>query len=94
MKRFRIQIIELNNGIKEYVPQVGFVGLSKRCMINIPITSWENINYVNGRFDISITMSSHFKTEDEALQVIQHYKQFVEGEFANKPKKVEFKEIV
>jgi hypothetical protein len=76
--KFRIKVEELNNGEKEYTPQV---------RLNICDWWWENIFTDNAT---SLTMRHIYKTKEEALEQIERYKTYLGIEESKKVKKTTY----
>lgn len=71
---FRIKIITRNNGTQSFIPQVGFsksIGFLKSKVV----TKWENIIIVHSMYESSTTITASFPTEDQALKIIEGYKE-------------------
>lgn len=89
-RKYRVKIETLNNGDKEYIPQVG---LAKFKIFGKGIYfDWFNIlgDYQN----TSKIMSHHYKTEENAIDVIDCYKKFLHSEEGKKVIKTTFKNII
>jgi hypothetical protein len=90
---YRIKIEEKNNGEKGYTPQTCkleiFGGFIKRQLI-----VWYNIIHSHGNtFGLSKTSSAAYKTEEDALKVIEDYKNKDIIEEGNKIKSTTYKMI-
>jgi hypothetical protein len=95
MRKYRIKIRELNDGEKEYIPQT-----SDDYFLMFRI--WENIitNYSTtvsrGTYKdhyVSRSMIEIWKTEDEALEVIEEYKICLKERHELDIKKIEYKPV-
>ncbi len=91
--KYRIQINELNNGVKEYIPQIGYVKMSFGFTIDV-YTSWENIIIDGVRdFNTSPNITPLYKTEEEAMGVIEKYKEYSKVLESKKVNNIKFKEL-
>jgi hypothetical protein len=92
MKKFRIQINELNNGKKEYTPQVGIprLHIGRYCHLGI---TWYNILSDSYSFSISSTTKYIYPNEDKALEVIEEYKKYLDHKELKQTKTISYKEI-
>lgn len=74
--KYRIQINELSDGTKKYIPQVCKPKVTGWLFKKLNL-QWNNIvNYKNGRFILLEVKYQGYKTEDEAIFVIEEYKKF------------------
>ena len=91
--RYRIKINELNNGKKEYIPQVGTPKLSLGKYVHIN-WEWENIIMDDiHKFQTSIYMTYLYKTEEKAIAVIEGYKKYLTEQEGKKVNKTRYKEL-
>lgn len=92
MSHYRIKIEERNNGEKWYTPQVGYeklrLGRYDRLFI-----SWENIIPQHQSFITSNSMSYSYPIEQEALDIVEIYKRYLQDEKGNKVKSTTYKII-
>jgi hypothetical protein len=82
--KFRIKVEELNNGEKEYTPQV---------KVNWYDLQWENICGFSGKDTYRYTSTTGryiYKTKEEALQKIEIYKTHLGIEESKKVKKTTY----
>ncbi len=91
---YRIKIEELNDGTKDYTPQVSKIGV-RRGWILKPFLKWENIikdSYL-GVYKTSGSMRCIYKTEEEAIEVIEGYKLYIDKRFAKGIKSITYKDV-
>jgi hypothetical protein len=94
MKKFRIQINELNNGGKEYIPQVGIpkLNIGRFCYLGF---DWYNILSDNiDNFQITYTAKYIYYNEEEALNIIEKYKRYLDYKKSKENKSTSYKEIL
>jgi Na+-transporting NADH:ubiquinone oxidoreductase subunit NqrF len=76
--KYRIQINELSDGTKKYIPQVCKPEITGSFIKRLKLR-WNNIVSVkNGKFILLEVKYQEYKTEDEAMFVIEEYKK-IEG---------------
>jgi len=92
MSQYRIKIEERYNGEKWHIPQVGEERLKLGRFIHLYI-DWENITPQHLSFIRSKTMSYSYPTEQEALDVIEKYKQYLQDEKGKETKSTTYKTI-
>lgn len=92
MVQYRIKIEELNNGEKSYIPQYGTEKLivGRFCWLGM---NWENIISDEYMFQTSTIIKQSFNTEQEAIEIIEQYKQYVAKNESEKVKSVTYKKI-
>jgi hypothetical protein len=96
MEKYRIQIEELNNGEKRYIPQVGTTKLITGffCFLKV---NWENIVELedhDSRFFMDTTyQKQQFPDEESALVVIERFKKHLEDKKQKETKTITYKEI-
>lgn len=80
MERYRIKVETNKKGDKFYIPQVGEVHLKGKIFKNLS-TTWKNIisKHVVEPYAMS-SMEEWYGTEEEALEVIEKYKKYIEKE--------------
>ena len=93
---YRIKIEEKNNGDKWYIPQVGTPKL-KIGKFDFLSKEWHNIiedkPSLKPSFWVSSLAEYAYKTEQQALDVIEGYKQYLIDQKANKVKSTTYKMI-
>jgi hypothetical protein len=89
---YRIKIEEKNNGEKGYIPQVGEPRLKLGRFVHL-YTDWENIIPQHQSFDTSKFMSYSYPTEQEALDIIEQYKQYLPNKIGKEVKSTTYKMI-
>ena len=92
MLRYRIQIEEKNNGEKWHIPQVGEPRLKIGRFTHL-YTDWENIIPQHQSFITAKSMSYSYLKEQEALDIIEQYKQYLRDERGKETKSITFKPI-
>jgi len=92
MSFYRIKIEEKNNGEKVYIPQTckleSFGVWTKRQQI-----VWYNIHKIGVGFGISKTITVRYGNEEDALKVIEGYKNRYQIDEDNKVKSTTYKMI-
>ncbi len=73
MSYYRIQIDELQNGEKRYIPQKAELHIS-RSWIQRQEMKWYNIIQEGGRYALSKTTTESYDKEEDALSIINTYK--------------------
>ncbi len=73
MSYYRIQIDELQNGEKRYIPQKAELHIS-RSWIQRQEMKWYNIIQEGGRYGLSRTIKESYDTEEDASNIINTYK--------------------
>lgn len=91
---YRIQINELNNGEKRYIPQKGYL-VTTRGWIRKQYMEWENIleEPQYGSFNTSKTMIHSYSAEKDAIKIIEEYKKYFSIKESHKIKKTTYKII-
>lgn len=89
---YRIKIEEKNNGEKVYIPQVGEPRLKLGRFTHL-YTDWENIIPQYNHFITTKTMSHSYPTEQEALDIIEQYKQYLSNKIGKEVKSTTYKMI-
>ena len=74
MDYYRIQINELQNGDKRYIPQVAKLVNWNRLFRQNQEIIWYNLLQEGGRFALSTTTTESFDKEEDALSIISKYK--------------------
>ena len=92
MLRYRIQIEEKNNGKKWHIPQVGEPRLKLGRFTHL-YTDWENIIPQHHHFITTKSMSYSYLTEQEALDIIEQYKQYLQDKRGEQIKSTTYKII-
>ena len=93
MSDYRIKIEELNNGEKLYIPQVCKLEIKKRMFRQTQELVWYNIHKIGGAFGSSATITAKYGNEEDALKVIEDYKNRYQIEEDNKVKSTTYKTI-
>ena len=94
MSHYRIKIEERNNGEKLYIPQICRLRIKKRMFRQTQELVWYNILRANGStFGLSNTVSERYDNEEDALKVIEDYKNKEQVEEDSKIKSVTYKMI-
>ena len=89
---YRIKIEEKNNGEKGYIPQVGEPRLKLGRFVHL-YTDWENIIPKHDYFITEEYMSYSYPTEQEALDIIEQYKQYLPNKIGKEVKSTTYKMI-
>lgn len=89
---YRIKIEEKNNGEKWHIPQVGEPRLKLGRFIHL-YTDWENIILNYQSFMTAKSMFCSYPTEQEALDIIEQYKQSLQDERGKQVKSTTYKMI-
>jgi hypothetical protein len=74
MSYYRIKIEERNNGQKLYIPQVCKLEIKKKLFKQTQELVWHNIHNIGVAFGISTTITAKYGNEEDALKVIESYK--------------------
>lgn len=92
MNKFRIKIIELNNGEKQYVPQI-FVKTGS--FFGIPIFKWENVagDLKPRNFFTCDSLYDSYSTEEEAISKAERYKKYLAEQFGNQTKTITYRKL-
>jgi hypothetical protein len=91
---YRIKIEERNNGQKLYIPQVCKLEIKKRLFKQTQELVWYNIqNAHQTTFAISTTIGAKYGNEEDALKVIESYKNKHQVEKDNEVKFTTYKMI-
>jgi hypothetical protein len=94
MEYYRIKIEELNNGQKTYIPQVCKLKIKKRMFRQTQELVWYNILKAHGStFGLSTEIWTKYVNEEDALKVIEDYKNKEQIEKDNKIKSTTYKMI-
>ena len=94
MSYYRIKIEERNNGLKGYIPQVGKLEINKRMFRQTQKIVWYNIHRAyETTFGLSKTIAVEFRNEEDALKVIEDFKNKDQVEIDNKVKSTTYKMI-
>jgi hypothetical protein len=93
MDYYRIKIEERNNGQKLYIPQIGKLEIKKRIWIQTQEIVWYNIHKTGCTFGLSKTIIVRYGNEEDALKVIEDYKNKHQVEEDNKVKSITYKII-
>ena len=93
--KYRVKIIEKNDGTKQYVPQVGEFKLStgRFCFLSY---DWRNIkrsNFNDSGFSIDKDVAHYYDTEEAAISEIEKYKQHLIEQDSKKVKSITYKEV-
>jgi hypothetical protein len=94
MSYYRIKIEERNNGQKLYIPQVCKLEIKKRMFRQTQELVWYNIHKAyETTFGLSTTISAKYGNEEEALKVIEDYKNRYQVEKDNQVKSTTYKMV-
>ena len=93
MSYYRIKIEERNNGQKLYIPQVCRLEIKKRLFKQTQELVWYNIHKIGVAFGISTTITAKYGNEEDALKVIESYKNKHQVEKDNEVKSTTYKTI-
>jgi hypothetical protein len=93
MSHYRIKIEERNNGQKLYTPQVCKLEIKKRLFKQTQELVWYNIHKIGVAFGTSTTICAKYGNEEDALKVIESYKNKHQVEKDSKIKFVTYKMI-
>jgi hypothetical protein len=93
MSHYRIKIEERNNGQKLYTPQVCKLEIKKRLFKQTQELVWYNIHKIGVAFGTSTTICAKYGNEEDALKVIESYKNKHQVEKDSKIKSVTYKMI-
>jgi hypothetical protein len=74
MSYYRIQIDELQNGDKRYIPQVAKLVIWNRLFGKSQEIKWYNLLQDGGRYALSKTTTESYDKEEDALSIISKYK--------------------
>jgi hypothetical protein len=74
MSYYRIQINELQNGDKKYIPQVAKLDIKNRPFGQTHNIKWYNVLQDGGRYTLSTTITESYDKEEDALSIINTYK--------------------
>ena len=94
--KYRVKIIEKNDGTKLYVPQVGEFKLhtGRFCFLSY---DWRNIipqSISSGFAPPSNTITYYYDTEQEVLDIIEKYKNYLIKCGSKKTKSITYKNVV
>jgi hypothetical protein len=90
---YRIKIEEKNNGEKGYIPQACKLEIKKRLFKQTQELVWYNIHKIGEAFGISKTITVRYGNEEDALKVIEGYKNRYQIDENNKVKSTTYKMI-
>jgi hypothetical protein len=94
MENYRIKIEEKNNGEKHYIPQICKLIIKKRMFKQTQELVWYNILRANGStFGLSTEIWTKYVNEEDALKVIEDYRNKEQVEEDSKIKSVTYKNI-
>jgi hypothetical protein len=95
MSNYRIKIEEKNNGEKGYIPQVCKLQINRRLFRQTQELVWYNIHYdPNGTtFSLSKTIGEKYNNEEDALKVIEDYRNKYQIEEGDKIKSTTYKMV-
>lgn len=94
MSFYRIKIEEKNNGEKLYIPQICKLKIKKRMFRQTQELVWYNILKAHGStFGLSPEISERYGTEEDALKVIEDYRNKEQIEEGDKVKSTTYKMI-
>jgi hypothetical protein len=93
MSYYRIQINELQNGDKRYIPQVAKLVNWNRLFRQNQEIIWYNLLQEGGRFALSTTTTESFDKEEDALNIITNYRGIDSYEEGKKLKSTTYKMI-
>jgi len=94
MSNYRIVIEERNNGQKLYTPQVCKLEIKKRGFFRqTQELVWYNIYKIGVAFGKSTTIGAKYGNEEDALKVIENYKNKHQVEKDNEVKSTTYKMI-
>ena len=94
--KYRVKIIEKNDGTKLYVPQVGEPKLSIGKLGHLWMDWWNIIseNYgIDGFNKPSKTRTYYYDSEDIAISIVKRYKQHLIEQDLKKVKSITYKEL-
>lgn len=86
----RIQVETTNGGEKKYTPQFGKPRLTICKRSVYPWLDWYNINAEYGRLSLDKSTKVSYKTEDDALEIIEWYKKVVRIDETKEIKSIEY----
>jgi hypothetical protein len=93
MSYYRIQINELQNGDKRYIPQVAKLVNWNRLFRQNQEIIWYNLLQEGGRFALSTTTTESFDKEEDALNILTNYRGIDSYEEGKKVKSTTYKII-
>ena len=88
--KYRIQVETTNGGEKKYTPQFGKPKLTIGKRSVYPWLDWFNIVEGLGRVSLDKSTRMTYKTEEEALKIIEWYKKVVRRLEKSEVKSVEY----
>lgn len=91
--KYRIQVETTNGGEKKYTPQFGKPRLTICKRSVYPWLDWFNIVEGLGRLSLDKTTRASYKTEEEALKIIEWYKKVVRRNEENEVKSIEYIDV-
>ena len=86
----RIQVETTNGGEKKYTPQFGKPKLTIGKRSAYPWLDWFNIVEGFGRLSLDKSTKVSYKTEDDALEIIEWYKKVVRIDETKEIKSIEY----
>ena len=91
--KYRIQVETTNGGEKKYTPQFGKPKLTIGKRSVYPWLDWYNIVEGLGRVSLDKSTRMTYKTEEEALKIIEWYKKVVRRLEKSEVKSVEYIDV-
>lgn len=88
--KYRIKVETTNGGNVRYTPQFGKPRLTICKRSVYPWLDWFNIVEGLGRLSLEKTTRASYKTEDEALKIIEWYKKVVRIDETKEIKSIEY----
>jgi hypothetical protein len=89
MNRYRIKVETNHQGERSYIPQVGEVYIKGKIFQNL-FTEWGNIICGSVYPYKSVYLEQPYQTEEEALEVIESYKNYLETEGLEEVKDIKY----
>ena len=74
MSYYRIQIDELQNGDKKFIPQVAKLDIKNRPFGQTHNIKWYNVLQDGGKYMLSTTFTESYDKEEDALRIINTYR--------------------
>ena len=91
--KYRIQVETTNGGEKKYTPQFGKPKLTIGKRSVYPWLDWYNIVEGLGRVSLDKSTRMTYKTEEEALKIIEWYKKVVRRLEKSEVKSIEYIDV-
>ena len=88
--KYRIKVETTNGGNVRYTPQFGKPRLTICKRSVYPWLDWYNINAEYGRLSLDKSTKVSYKTEDDALEIIEWYKKVVRIDETKEIKSIEY----